>query len=222
MQKSIYSVRSLTENIKETSDIDIAIDARQRLSFLDLAQARNVLEALYIPQEINIVDMNSIPEKIEKIILEEGIVSFLSKIMNQYLSKIVKQRYNFAQSIHLRIYNESYSAKMLAYCTHSNFLPVLRIRHCITNYLGIFSIPFIAQLNDTLNLIAGENLYIVQRSFKFLLSTILYTFFVHLSHDKNLLFTAKRKIMEGFLNGLRFRFTLDCGLWLFYLLMATS
>lgn len=59
---------------RETSDIDIAIDAGRRLSFLELAQARNVLESLYIPQKIDVVDMNAIPEEMKTIILKEGIV----------------------------------------------------------------------------------------------------------------------------------------------------
>lgn len=36
---------------QETSDIDIAIDAGRKLTYLDLGQARNALEALYIPQK---------------------------------------------------------------------------------------------------------------------------------------------------------------------------
>lgn len=34
---------------KVTSDIDIALDAGRKLDMLELAQARNVLECLYIP-----------------------------------------------------------------------------------------------------------------------------------------------------------------------------
>jgi membrane protease YdiL (CAAX protease family) len=90
----------------------------------------------------------------------------------------------------------------------------------LANYLGIFNVPYVIQLNNVINHIAGENLYIVQRSFKFLLSIFLYTFFVQLSKDKNLLFIPRKKIKEGFFNGLAFRFTLDCVLWLFYLLIG--
>jgi uncharacterized protein len=60
-------------NFKASSDIDIGIDAGYKLSFLDLAKARNVLEALYIPQKIDLVDMRSIPEEMYKVILSEGI-----------------------------------------------------------------------------------------------------------------------------------------------------
>lgn len=59
---------------RETSDIDIAIDAGRKLSYLDLGTAKNVLAALYIPQKIDIVDMQRIPEEMKKIILKEGIV----------------------------------------------------------------------------------------------------------------------------------------------------
>lgn len=59
---------------KPYSDIDIALDTGHKLSFLDIAKARNVIEALYIPQKIDIVDMNSIPLEMKKIILKEGIL----------------------------------------------------------------------------------------------------------------------------------------------------
>lgn len=58
---------------KPSSDIDIALDVGHKLPFLDLAKARNVLESLYIPQKIDIVDMHSIPESMKDIILKEGI-----------------------------------------------------------------------------------------------------------------------------------------------------
>lgn len=58
---------------KPTSDIDIAIDAGHKLSIFDLAQAKNVLEALYIPQKIDLVDMYGISEEFRSLILKEGI-----------------------------------------------------------------------------------------------------------------------------------------------------
>jgi predicted nucleotidyltransferase len=55
-----------------TSDVDIALDTGSRLSFLELAQAKNVAEALNIPQTIDIVDLNRVPEEMKRIILQEG------------------------------------------------------------------------------------------------------------------------------------------------------
>lgn len=58
---------------EEGADIDIALDNGQKIHFLDLAMARNIIEALYLPQKIDVVDMNSIPEAMKNIILKEGI-----------------------------------------------------------------------------------------------------------------------------------------------------
>lgn len=58
----------------ETSDIDLAIDANKELSIFDLEQARNVIRALNIAQTVDIVDINSIPKKMKKLIFEEGIL----------------------------------------------------------------------------------------------------------------------------------------------------
>lgn len=59
---------------KVFSDIDLAIDAGRPLSSLDLARARNIIEALNIPQPIDIVDINNIPEEMREIIFKEGIL----------------------------------------------------------------------------------------------------------------------------------------------------
>lgn len=58
----------------EGADIDIALDIGKKIHFLDLAMARNIIEALYIPQKIDVVCMNSISEDMKKIILKEAIV----------------------------------------------------------------------------------------------------------------------------------------------------
>lgn len=57
-----------------TSDIDIAVDAGNRLSIFELAKAKNVLEALYIPQKIDLVDLRAVSEQMKALILNEGIV----------------------------------------------------------------------------------------------------------------------------------------------------
>lgn len=59
---------------KVTSDIDLAIDAGRSLSSLELARARNIIEALNIPQPVDIVDLCSVPHEMRKIILNEGIL----------------------------------------------------------------------------------------------------------------------------------------------------
>ena len=56
----------------ETSDIDLAIDAGQQLTSLELQQARNIIEALNIPQKIDLVDINRVPVEMKAIILKEG------------------------------------------------------------------------------------------------------------------------------------------------------
>jgi predicted nucleotidyltransferase len=59
---------------KEASDIDIAIDDGRLLSTLEIAQAKNVIEALNIPQMVDIVDFQALPEKMKQDILKEGII----------------------------------------------------------------------------------------------------------------------------------------------------
>lgn len=56
------------------SDIDIAIDIGSIIHFLELAKARNIVEALYIPQKIDIVDLTSVDKEMREIILKEGIL----------------------------------------------------------------------------------------------------------------------------------------------------
>lgn len=55
-----------------TSDIDLALDTGKELSVFDIEKAKNVLEALNVPQKIDIVDLNSIPLEMKQIILKEG------------------------------------------------------------------------------------------------------------------------------------------------------
>lgn len=58
---------------RPTSDIDIALDAGRKLGTLEIAQAQNILEALNIPQKIELVDIHAIPEEMKTIISKEGI-----------------------------------------------------------------------------------------------------------------------------------------------------
>ena len=58
----------------ERSDIDIAIDAGRLLTMSERGQLNNMIDALNIVQEVNIVDFNNIPEALKNNILKEGIV----------------------------------------------------------------------------------------------------------------------------------------------------
>lgn len=59
---------------KEWSDIDIALDIGRQMTIKELTRAKNVLEALNIPEKIDVVDMHSIPENLKLVILKEGIL----------------------------------------------------------------------------------------------------------------------------------------------------
>lgn len=59
---------------KPGSDIDIAIDIGEPIKLHEMARARITLENLYIPFEVDIVDMHGIPEELKEVILKEGIV----------------------------------------------------------------------------------------------------------------------------------------------------
>ncbi len=56
----------------ERSDIDLAIDAGNRIDRHEVYKAKNILSALYIPQTIDVVDFHAIPENLQQTIREEG------------------------------------------------------------------------------------------------------------------------------------------------------
>lgn len=56
------------------SDIGIAIDTGHEIPYLDIERAKKVLEGLYIPQKIDVVDFHSIPPEMQQTILTEGII----------------------------------------------------------------------------------------------------------------------------------------------------
>jgi len=58
----------------ERSDFDIAIDIGQRMPITQRGQIMSMIDALNIIQKVDIVDFHAIPEKMQKIILTEGIV----------------------------------------------------------------------------------------------------------------------------------------------------
>lgn len=59
---------------REFSNIDISVDTGKEESHYDIARAKRVLEALYIPEKIDVVDFQSIPIHMQKEIIEEGII----------------------------------------------------------------------------------------------------------------------------------------------------
>jgi uncharacterized protein len=59
---------------RETSDIDLALDAGRKLTLHEIAQARNVLDTFPMGQTIDVVDMWSIPNYLRDTILTEGII----------------------------------------------------------------------------------------------------------------------------------------------------
>ena len=60
---------------KQSSDIDLAIDAGRMLTSAELGQALNVIEALNVLARVDLVDLHGgIPERLKEVILKEGIV----------------------------------------------------------------------------------------------------------------------------------------------------
>lgn len=57
-----------------TSDIDIAIDTGKVLRRVNVGEARDMLNESNILHKIDVVDFQAIPEKMQKNILDEGIV----------------------------------------------------------------------------------------------------------------------------------------------------
>ncbi len=57
---------------RSSSDIDIAIDAKNPIDILELMRAANVIEALNIPLKIDLVDFNAVPIEMQHVIKKEG------------------------------------------------------------------------------------------------------------------------------------------------------
>ncbi len=58
----------------ERSDIDVAIDLGRKMELREIAKARGVLDGLNLPEKIDVVDMNSIPQGMKNFILKEGVL----------------------------------------------------------------------------------------------------------------------------------------------------
>lgn len=59
---------------KETSDIDLAIDAGKPISITEKGQINSMIDALNIPQNTDIVDFHRAPQALKDKILQEGIL----------------------------------------------------------------------------------------------------------------------------------------------------
>jgi predicted nucleotidyltransferase len=58
----------------ESSDIDIAIDIGHPMPITPRAQIVSMIDVLGIPQEVDVVDLRTVPEAMRNAILKEGIV----------------------------------------------------------------------------------------------------------------------------------------------------
>jgi len=59
---------------RESSDIDIAIDAGQPIGMTEKGQINSMLDALNIPQKIDLIDFHRVPESLKDSILREGVM----------------------------------------------------------------------------------------------------------------------------------------------------
>jgi len=63
-----------TPNYKENSDIDIAINAGSSFSLTQKSQLITTIDALNMPQKIDLVDFNRAPKSLQESILKKGIL----------------------------------------------------------------------------------------------------------------------------------------------------
>lgn len=61
------------KDYSERSDVDIAIDAGRALSMTEKGQILSMIDALNMPQTVDIVDLHRAPDALKNNILEEGI-----------------------------------------------------------------------------------------------------------------------------------------------------
>lgn len=57
----------------DSSDVDLAIDAGEKMPLTAIGEARDVMEALYIPYKVDVVDFHRVPEEMRKLIISEGV-----------------------------------------------------------------------------------------------------------------------------------------------------
>lgn len=74
-EAKIYLFGSRAKNKhQENSDIDIAIDAGAPISITEKGQINSMIDALNIPQKVDLVDFQRAPQPLKENILGEGIV----------------------------------------------------------------------------------------------------------------------------------------------------
>ena len=74
-QAKIYLFGSYARgDYKRSSDIDIAIDNGEPISIIQKQQIKNMIEALNMIQNTDVVDFQSVPSELQKNILKDGIV----------------------------------------------------------------------------------------------------------------------------------------------------
>jgi predicted nucleotidyltransferase len=69
----LYGSRARKE-FREFSDIDIALDAEHKLDYIDVGEARNILNASNFPYNFDVVDYQSISSDFKNIIDSEKII----------------------------------------------------------------------------------------------------------------------------------------------------
>ena len=74
----LFGSRARGDNA-ETSDIDIAIDAKNPISMTQKGQIISMIDALNIPQKVDVVDFNRAPTALKENIVKEGILWKLKK-----------------------------------------------------------------------------------------------------------------------------------------------
>lgn len=59
---------------RERSDIDIALDAGEKLDFLDVGEARDMLAESNIPYTVEVVDLHAVSPKMRESIIDEKVI----------------------------------------------------------------------------------------------------------------------------------------------------
>jgi predicted nucleotidyltransferase len=75
----LYGSRARGTN-RDNSDIDLAIDAGKKIDTLQIGEAKSILEGLFIPYTIDLVDMRSVSEKFRSVIEKERVIWHQSKL----------------------------------------------------------------------------------------------------------------------------------------------
>lgn len=57
-----------------TADIDIALKGKEKLEIVDVGEVREVLNAIYIPYPVDVVDFNRVSADMREMIEKEGIL----------------------------------------------------------------------------------------------------------------------------------------------------